>query len=90
MNEEKMQKQLQKPIGAALLPLQWFLLFSFIDHAMKQDNMFSSMEDASAMSETVKKLHDQVFPPKKDNLVELEEMLSVKKEILKPSSTLIV
>lgn len=91
MTDEKMQKQLQKPLGAALLPLQWFLLFSFIDHAMKQDNMFASVEDANAMSETVKRLHDQVFPPVKDTLTQLEEELMVKpKEIIKPASTIII
>lgn len=91
MTDEKIQQQLQKPIGAAMMPLQWFLLFSFIDHAMKQDDMFSSVEDANALSETVKRLHDQVFPPVKDTLTQLEEELMVKpKDIIKPASTIIV
>lgn len=91
MNEELIQKELQRPIGAALLPIEWWIFFSFVDHAMKQDNMFTSQEDLEALSATMKRLHDQVFPPKKDNLVELEEQLGIKpKEIIKPASTIIV
>lgn len=91
MNEDQIKKEMQKPIGAALSALEWFLVFSFVDHAMKQDNMFTSQEDAEALSATVKRLHDQVFPPKKDSLVELEEELGIKKkEIIAPSQTLII
>jgi hypothetical protein len=91
VNDEKIKQELQKPLGAALLPIEWFVLFTFVDHAMKQDNMFATSEDADSLSKTMKRLHDQVFPPKKDTLVELEEQLGIKpKEIIKPSSTLIV
>lgn len=91
MTPEQIQAEMQRPIGAALTALEFFLLFSFIDHAITKDGMFATEEDRESLVKTVKRLHDQVFPPKKDTLVELEEQLGIKpKEIIKPSQTLIV
>jgi Fe2+ transport system protein B len=91
MTDEQAIKEMQKPVGAALLIMEWYLVFSFIDAAMAKDNMFASLEDVDAMAKTVKRLHDQVFPPVKDTLTQLEEELMVKpKEIIKPASTLII
>lgn len=90
MEEDTLKKEMQKPIGAAITPIEWFLIFSFIDHAMKQDNMFSSEEDREALSNTVKRIHDQVFPPKKDNLSQLEDMLGIKPKKLITSDTEII
>jgi hypothetical protein len=91
MTDQEAMIEMQKPVGAALTSLEWFLLFSFLDIAMAKDNMFATTEDVDAMKKTVERLHNQVFPPKKDSLKELEEELGIKpKEIIKPSQNIII
>jgi len=78
ITEELIKQEMQKMIGGALTTMEWFLVFSFLDMAMNKDEMFASKEDMEALMKTVKRLHDQVFPPAKEAIVELEEKLAVK------------
>ena len=77
INQEIIQKELQRPIGGALTALEWFLLFSFVDHAMTKDEMFVSREDRDSLALTVKRLHSQVFPAPKNEREELEDTLGL-------------
>lgn len=90
INEELIKQELQKPIGGALLPIEWFVLFTFVDHAMKQDNMFSSQDDLENVSATIKRLHDQIFPKPKEYKEELAEKLAVKPKKIITGPDLIV
>lgn len=86
MTENEMIAEMSKPIGAAIDATSWFLILGFINYAIEKDNMFSSVQDKEAIANTAKRLHDQVFPPKKDNSEEFADvlMLKPKKLITKP------
>lgn len=84
------EKEMQSPVGGALTGLEWFLLFSFVDFAMKKDEMFSSEEDRENLAFVVKRLHDQIFPPKKSNIEELEQSLAIKPKKILTAPDLIV
>jgi hypothetical protein len=94
--EEQALLEMQKPIGVALMPLEWFVLLAFFDHLSNLDEevinkIFSSKEDFDGVMKTVQTIHNQAFPPKKDNLQELAESLEIKpKKIITAPSTLIV
>lgn len=90
INEELIQIEMQKPIGGALTALEWFLLFTFIDHALQKDDMFASDQDRGSLGITVKRLHDQIFPPKKDESEAFAEKLAVKPKKLITKPDLIV
>lgn len=86
INEELIQIEMQKQKGGALTAIEWFLLFSFVDQAMAKDGMFATPQDRDALSKTVSRLHDQIFPKPKEYREELAEKLAVKpkKIITKP------
>ncbi len=86
ITEELIQQEMAKLIGGALTALEWFLVLSFINQAMNKDEMFVNEEDRIALSNVVKRLHDQIFPAPKSDAEILEEKLTVKpkKLITKP------
>jgi hypothetical protein len=93
--EEQTILEMQKPVGVALMPLEWFLLLAFFDHLSKKDeqiltSVFSSQEDFDSLMKVAETIHRQAFPPKKSNIEELEESLKVKpkKLITKPDLVL--
>lgn len=87
--EEKAILEMQKPVGVALMPLEWFVLLSFFDYLGKLEEdkilpIFSSKEDFESIMKVAETIHKQAFPPVKDNLQELAETLEVKpKKLIK-------
>lgn len=89
--EDQAILEMQKPVGVALMPLEWFVLLSFFDFIAKLDedvinSIFSSKEDFESVMKVASTIHNQAFPPKKDNLEELAKTLEIKpkKLITKP------
>lgn len=75
--------EMQKPVGVALMPLEWFVLLAFFDHLGNLDQdaikgIFSSKEDFDGVMKVAETIHRQAFPPKKDNLEALAETLEIK------------
>lgn len=93
--EDQAILEMQKPVGVALMPLEWFVLLAFFDHLGKLDQdklnlIFSSKEDFDGVMKVAETIHRQAFPPKKDNLEALAETLEIKpkKLITKPDLVL--
>lgn len=92
--EDQAILEMQKPIGVALMPLEWFVLLAFFDHLQKNEEalktVFSSQEDYNSLMKICETIHRQAFPPKKDNLEALAETLEIKpkKIITKPDLVL--
>lgn len=93
--EDQAILEMQKPVGVALMPLEWFVLLAFFDHLSKKDqnvleSIFSSQEDFNSIMKVCETIHRQAFPPKKDNLEALAETLEIKpkKIITKPDLVL--
>ena len=84
INEELIQQEMIKLHGGALTALEWFLVFGFIDQAMAKNRMFSTKEDKKALSVVVKRLHDQIFPARKEETLEEKLKVKPKKLITKP------
>lgn len=89
--EDQAILEMQKPVGVALMPLEWFVMLAFFDHLCtldedKLNGIFSSQEDFNSIMKIARTIHDQAFPQKKDNLEELAEILEIKpkKLITKP------
>jgi hypothetical protein len=83
---QDMTDELKRPIGGALTGMEWFILFTFIEQSIQRDETFATIDDAKAMQLIATRLHDQIFPPKRDNLEEFADvvMLKPKKLITKP------
>jgi hypothetical protein len=79
------QEEMQRPVAAATVPLNWFLLFAFFDNLKNNEEavklLFSSSQDYDHLMKIVEELHNKIFPPKKSNV---EDVLVL------PSKTLIV
>lgn len=93
--EDQTILEMQKPVGVALMPLEWFVVLAFFDHlcTLEEDKLigiFSTQEDFNSIMKIARTIHDQAFPQKKDNLEELAKALEIKpkKIITKPDLVL--
>lgn len=80
---QDMTNDMHKHMVGTLRNVEWFILFTFIEQAIQQDNMFASIEDVRGLQDIAKRLHDQIFPTPKDPSVEFAETIMPKLNIVK-------